>query len=105
MYICLYSGFFGIANFKAHCLITEVVLGLVGATCIMCKAPVVVTISLYLIDGSQEPPIFWKGFMGCAERVWENDILRRILAHNFAGWCFGTFVMFPYIGNVIIPID
>ena len=23
----------------------------------------------------------------------------------FSGWWFGTFFIFPYIGNVIIPVD
>jgi hypothetical protein len=25
--------------------------------------------------------------------------------HTLSGWWFGTFFIFPYIGNVIIPTD
>ena len=30
---------------------------------------------------------------------------RLFTLHILSGWWFGTFFMFPYIGNVIIPID
>jgi len=32
----------------------------------------------------------------CVESFWNK---------SKAGWWFGTFVIFPYIGNVIIPTD
>ena len=31
--------------------------------------------------------------------------LGHILTPVYSGWWFGTFFMFPYIGNVIIPTD
>ena len=34
-----------------------------------------------------------------------NSLISDVMNNNVAGWCFGTFFIFPYIGNFIIPID
>ena len=35
----------------------------------------------------------------------EKRGFNRIPSETSSGWWFGTFFIFPYIGNVIIPID
>jgi hypothetical protein len=39
-----------------------------------------------------------------------HNVFEKAFAHNDAvhvmtGWWFGTFFIFPYLGNVIIPFD
>ena len=51
------------------------------------------------------PPLLLRMGFACFMTRTGPQIQAEIWLWTHSGWCFGTFFIFPYIGNVIIPID